>query len=104
MRRVGSAAVVLALFASCLLPLSRVDGFPLVAQSPEAPGIVTPPPTATERAPSSPPTGRIALSFDNADLETVVQAVSEIVGFNLTVPADLDRLFRRIVIAPSVRS
>ena len=54
---------------------------PTTVQPPQPPP-VTPPPTA---APPVPPAQRgrfIVLNFDNADIETVIHAASEIVGFN----------------------
>jgi general secretion pathway protein D len=52
---------------------------PLKAAEPAAP--LPPPPTAPEVPPAM--RGRfIVLNFDNADVETVIQAASEIVGFN----------------------
>jgi len=59
---------------------------------PEPSRIVQAPPTPTPTIPAAPPTaptvppaqrGRfIVLNFDNADIETVIHAASEIVGFN----------------------
>src|SRR5262249_19787159 len=57
---------------------------PKVAQAP-APA---PPPAAPPTAPPAPPGQRgrfIVLNFDNADIETVVHAASEIVGFNYVI-------------------
>ncbi|HEU5193881.1 MAG TPA: type II secretion system secretin GspD, partial [Methylomirabilota bacterium] len=57
---------------------------PKVAQAP-APA---PPPAAPPTAPPVPPGQRgrfIVLNFDNADIETVVHAASEIVGFNYVI-------------------
>src|SRR5262249_2976156 len=61
------------------------------AQAPGTPG--TPqagaPPTTAPPAPRpAPPAGRgrqIVLNFDNADIEAVIQAASEIAGFNYTI-------------------
>jgi general secretion pathway protein D len=47
----------------------------------------TPPPPA---APATAPSGRfIVLNFDNADIETVIHAASEIVGFNYVLSPDV---------------
>ncbi len=54
-----------------------------VAQAPVPPP--PPPPAAPPTAPPVPPGQRgrfIVLNFDNADIETVIHAASEIVGFN----------------------
>ena len=60
------------------------------AQVPPAPA---PPPSRPAPAPTTAPTpasGRfIVLNFDNADIETVVHAASEIVGFNYVLSPDV---------------
>jgi general secretion pathway protein D len=65
------------------------------AEAPEEPVRVEPPP----RLPPAPPTapevpaaqrGRfVVLNFDNADVETVIQAASEIIGFNYVLAPDV---------------
>jgi general secretion pathway protein D len=58
---------------------------------PETPRLLAQPPGAPAAPPTVPPTppgqrGRfIVLNFDNADIETVVHAASEIVGFNYVI-------------------
>jgi len=53
----------------------------------------TPPPPSIAQAPvtpAPPPSGRyIVLNFDNADIETVIHAASEIVGFNYVLSPDV---------------
>jgi general secretion pathway protein D len=71
------------------LPPVSIGPRPGVAQ----PAITPPPPAAP--APSTPPAGNgqrgrfIVLNFDNADIETVVHAASEIVGFNYVLAPDV---------------
>ena len=55
---------------------------------PAAPVRPTPPPAPT--TPTTTPSGRfIVLNFDNADIETVIHAASEIVGFNYVLSPDV---------------
>jgi general secretion pathway protein D len=55
--------------------------------APPAQPMPAPPPTA---APPAPASGRfIVLNFDNADIETVIHAASEIVGFNYVLSPDV---------------
>src|SRR5439155_1201732 len=65
---------------------------------PVAPGQPTPPPPAVPppppppTAPPVPPGQRgrfVVLNFDNADIETVIQAASEIIGFNYVLAPDV---------------
>jgi general secretion pathway protein D len=59
-------------------------GAPSLVQG--APPTTTPAPTPGVRPPGSPGRGRqIVLNFDNADIEAVIQAASEIAGFNYTI-------------------
>jgi general secretion pathway protein D len=64
-----------------------------VAPPPAAPAKPAPAPThvqAPPSAPTTPPSGRfIVLNFDNADIETVIHAASEIVGFNYVLSPDV---------------
>jgi len=77
---------------------------PPVSVGPRPPEAVAPPPTAPARpapaptptlaqpptAPTTAPSGRfIVLNFDNADIETVIHAASEIVGFNYVLSPDV---------------
>jgi general secretion pathway protein D len=82
-------AVILVLIVGCVsLPLT-VSGSPILAQGADAPVGSTPPSTAT---PPGPPAARphaIVLTFEDADIETVTQAVSEIVGFNYILAPDV---------------
>jgi general secretion pathway protein D len=57
-----------------------------LAQVSGSPRVSTPPPAAgppSSRAPA------IVLNFDNADIETVIEAVSEAVGFDYTIAPDV---------------
>jgi len=57
------------------------------APPPSPPPTLPPPPSP---APAAPARGRnIVLNFDNADIETVIQAASEIVGFNYVLAPDV---------------
>jgi general secretion pathway protein D len=61
---------------------------PVSSPPPEAAPAPPPPPTA----PPVPPAQRarfVVLNFDNADIETVIQAASEIVGFNYVLAPDV---------------
>src|SRR5215470_19090791 len=64
-----------------------------VAPPPAAPARPAAPPTPTPKPPTAPataPSGRyIVLNFDNADIETVIHAASEIVGFNYVLSPDV---------------
>src|SRR5437667_6140241 len=69
---------------------------PREAQAPPpAPRVETPPPPLAPQPPTAPPVppgqrGRfVVLNFDNADIETVIQAASEIVGFNYVLAPDV---------------
>ncbi len=54
--------------------------------APGAPPTTAAPPAAPETRPAPAGRGRqIVLNFDNADIEAVIQAASEIVGFNYTI-------------------
>jgi general secretion pathway protein D len=76
-------------------------GVPPVSVGPRAPepGPPAPPPVVPQPRPAPPlstptpptsPSGRfIVLNFDNADIETVVHAASEIVGFNYVLSPDV---------------
>ncbi len=61
------------------------------APEPTAPAPVTPPPAPRPPvAPVAPASGRfIVLNFDSADIETVIHAASEIVGFNYVLSPDV---------------
>jgi general secretion pathway protein D len=63
---------------------------PLSPPPPEAAPVPLPPPPST--APPVPPAQRgrfVVLNFDNADIETVIQAASEIIGFNYVLAPDV---------------
>src|SRR5215510_1655363 len=68
---------------------------PREVQAPPPPRVETPPPVMTPQPPTAPPVppgqrGRfVVLNFDNADIETVVHAASEIVGFNYVLAPDV---------------
>src|SRR5919197_3450226 len=63
------------------------------AQPPPPPVAPTPPPPTVPPIavqPGTPPSGRyIVLNFDNADIETVIHAASEIVSFNYVLSPDV---------------
>jgi general secretion pathway protein D len=77
-------------------PLPRV---PPASVGPRAEAPAPPPRVETPRLPPAPPTapevpaaqrGRfVVLNFDNADIETVIQAASEIIGFNYVLAPDV---------------
>ena len=74
-------------------PLPPVSVGPRQPGRPEA-APVTPPPTTAQppvpATPVTPPSGRfIVLNFDSADIETVIHAASEIVGFNYVLSPDV---------------
>jgi general secretion pathway protein D len=62
---------------------------------PAQPAVEAPPPPMTPAPPTAPPVppsqrGRfVVLNFDNADVETVIQAASEIIGFNYVLSPDV---------------
>ncbi|MGH7361526.1 MAG: hypothetical protein ACREJI_07915, partial [Candidatus Methylomirabilales bacterium] len=64
-----------------------------IAQAPPAPPprvAPAPPPTpAVSPAPAAPRGKFIVLNFDNADIEVVIHAASEIVGFNYVLAPDV---------------
>lgn len=65
---------------------------PTQAPAPETPRAEPPRPAAPPTVPPVPPGQRgrfIVLNFDNADIETVVHAASEIVGFNYVLGPDV---------------
>jgi len=74
-------------------PLPPVSVGPRQPGRPEAPPVTPPPTTApppVPAAPATPPSGRfIVLNFDSADIETVIHAASEIVGFNYVLSPDV---------------
>ena len=64
-----------------------------VTQAP--PAVQAPPPPPIPQPPTAPPVPReqrgrfVVLNFDNADVETVIQAASEIIGFNYVLSPDV---------------
>lgn len=66
---------------------------PAPAPAPPAPRVQTPPVVSPPTTvPVTPPNQRgrnVVLNFDNADIETVIQAASEIVGFNYVLAPDV---------------
>src|SRR2546426_839349 len=76
-------------------PLPPLSVGPRAAEPgrPEAAPATPPRPAMQLRVPSAPttsPSGRfIVLNFDNADIETVIHAASEIVGFNYVLSPDV---------------
>src|SRR5262250_725803 len=75
------------------LPPVSVGPRPSEATAPPPAAPVKPAPTpapSQPSAPATPPSGRfIVLNFDNADIETVIHAASEIVGFNYVLSPDV---------------
>ncbi|MBI4271815.1 MAG: type II secretion system secretin GspD, partial [Candidatus Rokubacteria bacterium] len=60
------------------------------APAPEPPKVLPPPPPPTVPQVPAAQRGRfVVLNFDNADVETVIQAASEIVGFNYVLAPDV---------------
>jgi general secretion pathway protein D len=75
-------------------PRQPESAAPPEVQAPPPPPPVTPPPPPPPPPPrpTTPPASRgrnIVLNFDNADIETVIQAASEIVGFNYVLAPDV---------------
>ena len=82
-------AAVLALIVCCVTPPMTALASPIVAQSADAPAGSTPPSTATPPGPPKARPSAVVLTFENADIEMVTQAVSEIVGFNYVLAPDV---------------
>jgi type II secretory pathway component GspD/PulD (secretin) len=76
---------VVALLVGCVPPPKAAFASGNLTQAPDAPSLQASP------AFPAPPAGpaAIALDFDNADIEAVVQKVSEIVGFNYVLAPDV---------------
>src|SRR5947209_15679553 len=76
-----------------LPPVSIGPRPPAQLQPPPVTPAPTPPPATVPPMPvqpATPPSGRyIVLNFDNADIETVIHAASEIVGFNYVLSPDV---------------
>jgi len=76
-----------------LPPVSIGPRSPAQLQPPPVTPAPTPPPATVPPMPvqpATPPSGRyIVLNFDNADIETVIHAASEIVGFNYVLSPDV---------------
>lgn len=89
MLRFFSTVIVLALIVGCVSPPTTVLASPIVAQGVNAPADPTPPSTPTPLGPRAAPPGAIALTFEDADIETVTRAVSEIVGFSYIMAPDV---------------
>jgi general secretion pathway protein D len=82
-------AVVLVPIVSCVsLPLTVIVP-PILAQGADTPAGSTPTSTATPPGPPAARSHAIVLTFENADIETVIQAVSEIVGFSYILAPDV---------------
>ena len=90
MAKRSPTAMLLALLLGCASPPTAAVAAPTLAQAPGAPSghtslaVPTPPSTAT---PASPPA--IVLNFDNADIEAMIQTVSELLGFNYILAPDV---------------
>jgi general secretion pathway protein D len=86
MSRPLATAVLLALLLGCVPPPGAALASSPLAQAPGSPAVPTPPPAAAPPGPRAP---AIVLNFDNADIETVIQAVSEAVGFDYILAPDV---------------
>jgi general secretion pathway protein D len=90
MSRLSPTAILLMLLIGCILPPRAALACPRLAQPPGAPSgqaspaVPTPPSTTTPAH-----TPAIVLNFDNADIEAVIQTVSEVVGFNYVLAPDV---------------
>jgi type II secretory pathway component GspD/PulD (secretin) len=90
MSRRSPAAILLALLFAGVPPPQAALACPNLAQAPDAPSVPasqavpTPSPTAAPADPAA-----ISLDFDHADLEAVIQWVSELVGFNYVLAPDV---------------
>lgn len=91
MPKLFPTAILLALLVGCVPPRTAAVASPTLAQAPGAapsgqapPAVPTPPSTATPPGPRA-----IVLNFDNADIEAVIQAVSEVVGFSYVLAPDV---------------
>ena len=68
---------------------------PRTAVTPAQPAVEPKPPPPIPQPPTAPPVPReqrgrfVVLNFDNADVETVIQAASEIIGFNYVLAPDV---------------
>jgi general secretion pathway protein D len=82
-------AIALALLVSWAAPPPPAFSFPILALGSDAPADPTSPSTATPPGSTAARGGGIVLLFEDADIETVTRAVSEIVGFSYTVAPDV---------------
>src|SRR5262249_8716226 len=87
--RLLRTAAVLALIVACVPPPITVLASPIVAQSADSPAGSTPPSTATPPGPPKARPSAVVLTFEDADIEMVTQAVSEIVGLNYILAPDV---------------
>ena len=118
MKRLVAILVLLALASGCATSKPKPPPTPPVALTPPPPGpeplpilpptsvgprtvmpaqpaVEPPPPPTIPQPPTAPPVPRdqrgrfVVLNFDNADVETVIQAASEIIGFNYVLSPDV---------------
>jgi len=87
MSAIPAIPIVVALLVACLTPPLGALVSPSLAQEVDPPASSSPPSTAPSRPPA--PGSGIALNFEDADIETVTRAVSEIVGFSYIVAPDV---------------
>src|SRR5262245_35596735 len=89
MSRLLPTAVVLTLIVGLVPPPMTLLASPIVAQGVNAPAGPTLPSTASPPGQSAPSSGTIVLNFEDAEIETVTRAVSEIVGFSYILAPDV---------------
>ena len=90
--RDGRAAGARRAGASAVPPVSVGPRTIPPAPTPPPEAAPAPPPPPPPTAPPVPPAQRgrfVVLNFDNADIETVIQAASEIIGFNYVLAPDV---------------
>ena len=68
---------------------ARADAPGADQPAPKAEPVVPPPPPTAPEVPAAQRGRFIVLNFDNADIETVIQAASEIIGFNYVLAPDV---------------
>jgi general secretion pathway protein D len=92
MSRPFPTAILLALLLGCVPPPTAAFASSTLVQAPGAPSGQASPAVPTPPSTATPPDSRprtIALNFDNADIEAVIQAVSEAVGFHYVLAPDV---------------
>jgi general secretion pathway protein D len=82
-------AIALALLVSSAAPPPTAFAFPILALGSDAPADPTSPSIATPPGSTAARGSGIVLLFEDADIEAVTKAVSEIVGFSYTLAPDV---------------